>query len=95
MEFNAELVAEKYADIARAMGANVWGMSPKEAAKTAVESVRQLSRDTGIPERLRDAGVREEVIPVMASKAMADHCHPLNPRECTGEDMAALYRAAF
>ena len=95
MEFNAEVVANRYADVARSMGANVWGMSPREAARSAVESVRQLSRDTGLPQRLRDAGVKAEVIPVMAAKAMADHCHPFNPRDCTEEDMAALYRAAF
>jgi len=95
LEVNAEAVASRYADGASARGANVWGMSPTEAARSAVESVRQLSRDTGLPQRLRDAGVRAEVIPVMAAKAMADHCHPFNPRDCTEEDMAALYRAAF
>lgn len=95
MEFNAKVVANRYADVARSMGANVWGMSPREAARSSVESVRQLSRDIDLPQRLRDAGVRAEVIPVMAAKAMADHCHPFNPRDCTEEDMAALYRAAF
>jgi len=95
MEFNLEFAAQQYADIAQAMGVNTWGMSTMEAARSSVESVRQLSRDIGIPGRLRDAGVKEESIPVMAANAMADHCHVANPRECTEDSMAALYRAAF
>lgn len=95
MEFNLEVAGQKYGDIAQAMGVNTASMSAMEAARSAVESVRQLSQDTGIPDRLRDAGVKEESIPVMAAKAMADHCHPLNPRDCTEESMAALYKAAF
>ena len=95
MEFNLEVAAQKYADIAQAMGVNTWDMSTVEAARASVESVRQLSRDTGIPDRLRDTGVAEKSIQVMASKAMADHCHALNARDCTEESMAALYKAAF
>lgn len=95
MEFNLEAAAQDYADIAQAMGVNTWGMSTMDAARSSVESVRQLSKDIGIPKRLRDAGVREESIPTMAAKAMADHCHPRNPRDCTEESMNALYRAAF
>jgi alcohol dehydrogenase class IV len=95
MEFNLEVAAQKYADIAQAMGVNTRGMSIMEAARSSVESVRQLSRDIGIPDRLRDAGVKGENIPAMAAKAMADHCHASNPRDCTQESMAALYKAAF
>jgi lactaldehyde reductase len=95
MEFNLEAAAQEYEDIAQAMGVNVWAMSAIEATQASVESVRQLSRDIGIPGRLRDAGVRKDSIPVMATKAMADHCHALNPRGCTEEGMAALYEAAF
>jgi alcohol dehydrogenase len=95
MEFNLEVAGQKYGDIAQAMGVNTASMSAMEAARSAAESVRQLSQDTSIPNRLRDAGVKEESIPVMAAKAMADHCHPLNPRDCTEESMAALYKAAF
>jgi len=95
MEFNLEAATQEHADIAQAMRVNTWGMSTMEAARASVESVRQLSRDIGIPDRLRDAGVKEESIPVMAANAMADHCHAANPRDCTEESMAALYRAAF
>jgi alcohol dehydrogenase len=95
MEFNMEAAAQKYADIAQAMGVNIQGMSAMEAARAAAESVRQLSRDIGIPDRLSDAGVKMENIPIMAANAMADHCHLLNARECTEESMTAIYKAAF
>ena len=66
-----------------------------DAARSAVESVRQLSQDIGTPQRLRDVGVREEAIPVMAAKARADGRHLVNPRSCTEEDMIALFQVAF
>lgn len=95
MEFNLETAAHKYAEIAQAMDINTGCMSIMEAARSSVEAIRQLSRDTGIPVRLRDAGVKEESIPIMAAKAMADHCYVSNPRECNEDIMAALYKAAF
>ena len=95
MEFNLEAVPQKYVDIAHAMGADTREMSVTEAARASVESVRQLSRDIGIPDRLRDAGMQADTIPIVAEKAMADHCHAVNPRECTLESMTAFYEAAF
>ena len=95
MEFNLEAAAQKYADIAQAMGVDIQGMTVVEAAKASAESVRQLSRDIDLPDRLSDAGVILENIPVMAANAMADHCHVLNARECTEENMTAIYKEAF
>ena len=95
MEFNLEAAAQKYADIAQAMGVNIGEMSVMEASKAAAESVRQLTRDIGVSSRLRDAGMKADIIPVMAEKAMIDHCHVPNPRDCTQESMLALYEAAF
>jgi len=95
MEFNLESALQKHVDIAQAMGVNTGDMSTMEAARASVESVRQLSRDIGIPDRLRDAGMQAETIPIMAEKAMADHCHIVNPRGCTQENMTELYEAAF
>ena len=95
MEYNLESAAQKYADTAQAMGANVQVISAMEAAQASVELVRQLSRDIGIPDRLSDAGVKAESIPVMVANAMSDHCHASNARVCTEESMTAIYRAAF
>jgi len=95
MEFNLEFAVREYADIAQAMGANIQKLSNMEAAESSVAAVRQLSHDTGLPDRLSALGMKEEIIPIMAAKAMQDHCHINNPRECTEESMAALYKAAF
>ncbi|MFC1716331.1 iron-containing alcohol dehydrogenase family protein [Candidatus Poribacteria bacterium] len=95
MEFNMESAPQKHVDIAQAMGVNTQSMSSMEAARASVESVRQLSRDTGIPYRLRDVGMQAESISIMAEKAMVDHCHASNPRDCNLENMTALYKAAF
>jgi alcohol dehydrogenase class IV len=95
MEFNLEAAAQDYADIAQSMGVNIRDMSVMEAARSSIEAVRQLSRDIGIPGRLRDVGVKKESIPSMAAKAMEDHCHSSNPCDCTEEGMAALYEMVF
>jgi alcohol dehydrogenase class IV len=57
--------------------------------------VSRLSREIGIPQRLRDVEVKESQIPLMAKNAMGDWCHPFNPRPCREADMEALYRAAY
>lgn len=95
MEFNLEAAAQNYADIAQAMGVDTGNMSVMEAAEASVEVVRRLSRDISIPAQLRDAGLMMESIPIMSEKAMTDHCHRSNPRDCTQENMVALYEAAF
>ena len=95
MEFNLEAATQRYADIAQALGVATWDMPTTEAATASVESVRQLSKDIGMLQRLADCGLREESIPAMAEKAMADLCHTSNPRKCDAESMAKLYRKAF
>lgn len=95
MEYNMENTIQKHIDIAQAMGVAVHGKSAIEAARSSIDAVRRLSSDIGIPERLRDVGVKEDSISTMAKKAMADHCHAVNPKECIEESMTALYKAAF
>ena len=95
MQFNIEQATHEYSEIAIAMGVDTHGMSPEEAAKIAIEAVRQLTKDIGLPDNLRDAGAKEESLVSMSKKAMEDHCHILNPRSCTEEDMLALYKAAY
>jgi alcohol dehydrogenase class IV len=95
MEFNLRSSAKEYADIAQAMGANIFGIPDEQAGMMAVKVVRDLCRDIGLPRRLSDVGVSEDIIPIMAEKAMNDHCHLVNPCVCTKEDMIELYRKAF
>ncbi|HSD20366.1 MAG TPA: iron-containing alcohol dehydrogenase [Anaeromyxobacter sp.] len=69
---------------------------PEEAlAARAAEQVRALARAIGIPGRLRDAGVREEDLPLVARRAFEDASHRTNPRPCSEADLLALARAAF
>jgi 4-hydroxybutyrate dehydrogenase len=95
MRFNLPAAAGRLADVAAALGVDTRGMSADAAAASAIEAIEKLNVEIGIPARLRDAGVREEMIPVMVPLAMADGCRLCNPRPTTSEDMEMLYRAAF
>ena len=93
MAYNAEATGEKYREIARAMGVpGVDGMTKDEYRKAAVEAVKRLSVDVGIPTDLK-AIVREEDVDFLADSAMADACRPGNPKDPTKEDVVALYKA--
>ena len=91
MEYNADTTGEKYKDIAKAMGvAEVENMSQEEYRKAAVEAVRKLSKDVGIPADLKEL-VKAEDIDFLAESAIADACTPGNPKVPTLEDIKALY----
>lgn len=93
MEYNAEATGEKYRDIAKAMGvANTEKMSQNEYRAAAVEAVRALSRDVGIPQDLKEI-VKAEDVQFLAESAMADACRPGNPKDPTLEDIIAIYRS--
>ena len=82
MEYNAEATGEKYREIARAMGVTgVDNMSQEEYRKAAIDAVKKLSEDVGIPKTLREIGVKEEDLKALAESAMADACTPGNPRD--------------
>ena len=91
MAYNAEYTGEKYRDIARAMGVQgVDDMTPEEYRKAAVDAVRKLSEDVGIPSTLKGI-VKEEDIPALAESAYADACRPGNPRDTSVE--AEIYKS--
>ena len=93
MEYNAPCTGEKYREIARAMGvANVDSMTQEEYRKAAVDAVRQLSIDVGIPQDLK-AIVKKEDIPFLAQSAMDDACRPGNPKDPSLEDIIAIYNS--
>lgn len=95
MQYNSSSCVEKYGDIAKAMGVNVYGMTKLEAAYAAVESVKALAVKVGIPERLRDLNVAEDSLEALALSAFNDICTPGNPREAKLEEILELYRKAF
>ena len=91
MEYNAPATGEKYRDIAKAMGvAGVDAMSLDEARKAAIDAVKQLSVDVGIPTDLKEI-VKAEDIDFLAESAFADACRPGNPRDTSVEEIKALY----
>ena len=91
MEYNADCTGEKYREIARAMGVKgVDEMSQEEYRAAAINAVRQLSADVGIPAKL-DA-LKEEDLDFLAQSAAADACAPGNPKDASVEDFKALFR---
>ncbi len=91
MEFNQEATGEKYREIARAMGVkNVDSMSTEEYRKAAIDAVRQLGKDVGIPEKLEQ--IKESDLNFLANSAKNDACAPGNPKDATIDDFKALFR---
>ena len=91
MEYNAPATGEKYRDIAKAMGVcDVEQMSLEEARKAAIDAVKQLSMDVGIPADLKEI-VKPEDVDFLAQSAFDDACRPGNPRETSVEEIKELY----
>jgi len=96
MEYNAESTGEKYREIARAMKVSgVDDMSQDEYRKAAIDIVKKLSQDVGIPKILREIGVVEEDLVALAESAMADACTPGNPKDSSVKDILEIYKKAF
>ena len=91
MEYNAPATGEKYRDIAVAMGVQgVANMTIEEARAAAIDAVKQLSLDVGIPADLKEI-VKAEDVNFLAESAYADACRPGNPRETSVEEITELY----
>ena len=93
MEYNAEATGDKYKYIAAAMGVEgTENMSVEEYRKAAVDAVKQLSQDVGIPANLKEI-VKPEDVPFLAESAYADACRPGNPKDTSVEEITALYQS--
>ena len=93
MEYNAPVTGEKYREIARAMGVKgVDDMTQEEYRKAAIDAVKQLSKDVGIPADLKDI-VKPEDVDFLAQSAYDDACRPGNPRETSVEEITKLYES--
>ncbi len=95
MEYNAEYTGEKFKYIAEAMGVDTTNMNQAEYRAAAVNAVKQLSKDVGIPEKLHEIGVKEEDLQALSESAFADVCTGGNPRPCTVESILGIYKTAF
>lgn len=93
MEYNADATGDKYKYIAKAMGVEgVEDMTQEEYRKAAVDAVKKLSADVGIPADLKEI-VKEEDIQFLAESAYADACAPGNPKDASVEDIIGLYKS--
>ncbi len=96
MEFNKDYTGEKYREIARAMGVQgVDQMSQAEYRNAAVQAVKQLAEDVGIPPKLSQIGVQEKDLTALSVDALNDVCTGGNPRDCTSADILEVYKTAF
>lgn len=93
MEYNAEATGDKYKYIAAAMGVEgTEKMTVEEYRKAAIDAVKKLSADVGIPADLKEI-VKEEDLDFLAESAYADACRPGNPRDTSVEEIKALYKS--
>ncbi len=91
MEFNKEYTGERLREVARAMGVQgVDSMSQEEYRQAAIDAVKKLSKDVGIPETLDK--IKEEDLEQLAEDALNDACYPGNPREATKEQVIEMFR---
>jgi len=96
LELNVLGNIQKFAAIAGALGEQTEGLSTREAAQVAVDAIRQLSVDVGIPQRMRDVGVPRDAIGGMASAAIQiTRLMDNNPRTLSVEEVRSVYEAAW
>lgn len=95
-DFNLIAIPKRYADIARAMGQSIAGLSTADAARLAPAAMRSLIETLGTPQHLRDVrGFNEEDIPLLAAGALEDITGATNLRRATQEEMEAIFRAVL
>lgn len=93
MEYNAEYTGEKYKYIAKAFGVeNVDAMTQEEYRKAAVEAVKKLSQDVGIPQNLKEI-VKEKDLDFLAISAFNDVWTGGNPKDTSVEEIKELYKS--
>ena len=96
MAYNADFTADKFRDIAKAMGVvGTESMSIEKARQAAIDAVKQLNQDVGIPANLKAIGVKREDIPALAKAAFDDVCTGGNPRDTNVSEIEQLYHAIY
>lgn len=95
MKFNLSANVEKFAKTTEFMGANVKGLDVKEASKKSVSAVKELSRDIGLPQTLREVGVKREDIPALVEMIFKWANESGNPREVSKKQLRELYEKAY
>ena len=93
--FNKEAVPERFVLIAKAMGVDVSKMSMDEAAAAAIDEIKALATEVGIPAGLGEIGAKEKDLKMLAENAMNDICGMTNPREADLDEIIAIYKSAL
>ena len=97
MEFNLMATPERFARIANLMGEKVEGLPLQEAASKSIDAVKQLATDIGLPQRLRDIGVKKGQIPMFVEVLFSNYEARIkaNPRPFSKDDAVRLYESAW
>ena len=95
MRYNLEAREERFAEIARLLGADTTGMPARRAAELAVELVAGLSKQIGIPQRLRELGMTREQLPVVAERARIERLYRTNPRRPQEGEVLRILEGAW
>lgn len=94
-KYNAQVVPEKLADIANAMGVDTSSMTAEQGANAALEAIRTLSKDVGIPSGLAALGVKEDDFDTLAVNALNDACGFTNPQQASNEEIKQIFAQAM
>ena len=96
MEFNLPVKLSRFAHIAELMGEKVENLSLRDKAARAIEAVKQLSIDVGMPQRMRDVGIKKDDIPGFVENVLTFQPHVVdaNPRDASGDDIRNIFEAA-
>lgn len=93
--YNAKYVPERFAAIAKALGAKVDGLSDEDSSKVAIEAIKKLSSAVGIPAGLKELDVKDKDIEVLSKNALNDACGFTNPNQATLEEIMSIYNNAM
>ncbi|WP_085812069.1 iron-containing alcohol dehydrogenase [Geoanaerobacter pelophilus] len=94
-QYNLIACPKRFADIAKALGENIDGLSVTEAGQKAIDRIRTLSASIGIPTGLKALNVKEEDLTIMAENAKKDACQFTNPRKATLEQVVQIFKDAM
>jgi alcohol dehydrogenase len=94
-EYNAQVAAPRLKDVAKALGIDVSAMNDATGAQAAIDAIKKLAADVGIPANLTSIGVKAEDIPVLATNALKDACGLTNPKQASHEEICQIFRNAM
>ena len=94
-QFNSIVSAKRLKDIAKVMGIDVSMLSDEDGSKAAINAMKSLSKDIGIPSGLKELGVKEDDLDILTTNALKDTCGLTNPIQATHEEIKSVYLKAM